>query len=112
LAQPIFVKFSTLLVHSEKVVHKFELLLSLKNYPKVNNHPIDENSTNLVTLPEIEVPFPGLETLFQSHSIDYEEKESFSGLRSTVARWFCFKPKIPIWVNLGGSCNGILWYIL
>jgi hypothetical protein len=22
-----------------------------------------------------------------------------------VARWFVFKPKIPIWVNFGGSCN-------
>jgi hypothetical protein len=23
-----------------------------------------------------------------------------------VARWFVFKPKIQIWVNFGGSCNG------
>jgi hypothetical protein len=23
-----------------------------------------------------------------------------------VARWNIFKPKIPIWVNFGGSCNG------
>jgi hypothetical protein len=23
-----------------------------------------------------------------------------------------FKPKIPIWVNFGGSCNGSCWYIL
>jgi hypothetical protein len=29
-----------------------------------------------------------------------------------VARWFVFKPKIPIWVNFGGSCNGKSWYIL
>jgi predicted RNA-binding protein YlxR (DUF448 family) len=29
-----------------------------------------------------------------------------------VARWFVFKPKIQIWVNLGGSCNGRGWYIL
>jgi hypothetical protein len=26
--------------------------------------------------------------------------------RSTVARLFVFKPKIPIWVNFGGSCKG------
>jgi hypothetical protein len=30
-----------------------------------------------------------------------------------VARWFVFKPKMPIWVNFGGYCNGscgsILW---
>jgi hypothetical protein len=29
-----------------------------------------------------------------------------------VARWFVFKPKIQIWVNFGGSCNGRCWYIL
>jgi hypothetical protein len=30
----------------------------------------------------------------------------------TVARWFVFKPKIPIWVNFGGYCNRKSWYIL
>jgi hypothetical protein len=29
-----------------------------------------------------------------------------------VARWFIFRPKIAIWVNFGGSCNGRCWYIL
>jgi hypothetical protein len=29
-----------------------------------------------------------------------------------VARWFVFKPKIPIWVDFGGSCYGKSWYIL
>jgi hypothetical protein len=37
-----------------------------------------------------------------------------------VARWFVFKPKIPIWVNFGGSCDGrcrytyfmVIWSIL
>jgi hypothetical protein len=23
-----------------------------------------------------------------------------------------FKPKVPIWVNFGGSCDGKYWYIL
>jgi hypothetical protein len=27
-------------------------------------------------------------------------------LQRRVARWFVFKPKIEIWVNFGGSCNG------
>jgi hypothetical protein len=27
-------------------------------------------------------------------------------------RWHIFKPKIPIWVNFGGSRYGICWYIL
>jgi hypothetical protein len=31
---------------------------------------------------------------------------------SRVARWFVLKPKIPIWINLGGSFNGKSWYIL
>jgi hypothetical protein len=29
-----------------------------------------------------------------------------------VARWLIFKPKIPIWVNFGGSCNTRSWYII
>jgi hypothetical protein len=33
-------------------------------------------------------------------------------VETRVARWFVFKPKIPIWVNFGGSCNGSCWYIL
>jgi hypothetical protein len=27
------------------------------------------------------------------------------------ARWFVFKPKIPIWVNFGGSCNVSIFYV-
>jgi hypothetical protein len=27
-----------------------------------------------------------------------------------VARWHIFKPKIPIWVNFGGTCNGRCLY--
>jgi hypothetical protein len=33
-------------------------------------------------------------------------------LESRVARWFVFKPNIPIWVNFGWSCNIKSWYIL
>jgi hypothetical protein len=29
-----------------------------------------------------------------------------------VARWYVFKPKIPIGINFGESCNGTSWYIL
>jgi hypothetical protein len=29
-----------------------------------------------------------------------------------VARWFVFKPKIPLWVNFGGPCNGKSCFIL
>jgi hypothetical protein len=27
-------------------------------------------------------------------------------------RWHIFKPKIPIWINLGGLCNRRCWYII
>jgi hypothetical protein len=33
-------------------------------------------------------------------------------MRTRVARWHIFKPKIQIWVNFGGYCNGRFWYIL
>jgi hypothetical protein len=29
-----------------------------------------------------------------------------------VARWYIFKPKIPIWVNFGGLWNGKGWCII
>jgi hypothetical protein len=29
-----------------------------------------------------------------------------------VARWHIFKPKIPIWIYLGRSCNVSCWYII
>jgi hypothetical protein len=29
---------------------------------------------------------------------------------TSVARWYIFKPKIPIWVNFGRSCNWRYWY--
>jgi hypothetical protein len=32
------------------------------------------------------------------------------GKQFGVARWYIFNPKIPIWVNLGVSCNGRCWY--
>jgi hypothetical protein len=35
-----------------------------------------------------------------------------SYLSSRVARWFIFKPKIPIWVNFGGPYIGKCLYIL
>jgi hypothetical protein len=31
---------------------------------------------------------------------------------SRVARWFVFKPKIPIWVNFGGRWYGRCWCII
>jgi hypothetical protein len=35
-----------------------------------------------------------------------------SRLGIKVARWYTFKPKIPIWVRYVGSFNGRCWYIL
>jgi hypothetical protein len=44
----------------------------------------------------------------------WEHWEAFiaKGVSSRVARWFVFKPKIPIWVNFEGPLNGKCWYIL
>jgi hypothetical protein len=36
----------------------------------------------------------------------------FDQSQSRVARWYNFKPKIPIWVNFVGSWNGKCWNIL
>jgi hypothetical protein len=35
-----------------------------------------------------------------------------SSLLFRVARWYIFKPKLQIWVNIGGSCNEKCWYIV
>jgi hypothetical protein len=32
--------------------------------------------------------------------------------QSRFARWYIFKPKIPIWINFVGPFNGKCWYIL
>jgi hypothetical protein len=44
----------------------------------------------------------------------YERMVSVSAvlINIRVARWHFFKPKIPIWVNLGGSCNWRWSYII
>jgi hypothetical protein len=59
---------------------------------KVNNHPVGETLPNLITLFLVQ---------------DTPER---NGTR--VARWFLFKPKIPIWVNFGGPWKGKRLYIL
>jgi hypothetical protein len=38
--------------------------------------------------------------------------QSYKMLLGRVARWYIFKPKIPIWVNFGGPYNGKCWYIV
>jgi hypothetical protein len=38
--------------------------------------------------------------------------QSFQDGWCRVARWFVFKPKIPIGVNFGRSCNGKSWRVL
>jgi hypothetical protein len=45
-------------------------------------------------------------------SIPPKKKSEILLVQRRVARWHIFEPKIPIWVNFGGSCNGRCWYIL
>jgi hypothetical protein len=40
------------------------------------------------------------------------QDDSLPTEESWVARWFVFKPKIPIWTNLGGSCYVKSWYFI
>jgi hypothetical protein len=47
---------------------------------------------------------PYLERLELQSGVYFLDLLFYAGSR--VARWFVFKPKIRIWVNFGGSCNG------
>jgi hypothetical protein len=33
-------------------------------------------------------------------------------IKTRVARWYLFKPKIPIWANFGGPWNGKGWHTI
>jgi hypothetical protein len=39
-------------------------------------------------------------------------RKTFQTVSAGVARWYVFKPKIPIWVNYGGPQSGKCFYIL
>jgi hypothetical protein len=64
-------------------------------------------------------PDPPAQQSQLSLSLDFQAKATFSGQESflSIFRGFTaglpdgifFKPKIPNWVNLGGSCNGRCW---
>jgi hypothetical protein len=49
---------------------------------------------------------------FLGFSDSFPRKKLNKKTKKRIARWFAFKPKIPIWVNFGGSCNRKSWYIL
>jgi hypothetical protein len=49
---------------------------------------------------------------FQTQQPVKKIKASSATITYRVARWFIFKPKIPLWVNFGGSCNWRCWHIL
>jgi hypothetical protein len=51
-------------------------------------------------------------TTEQTPAIDILKLEIENPVSTRVARWYNFQPKIQIWVNFGGSCNGRCWYIL
>jgi hypothetical protein len=80
----------------EKEAPKFGLLLYLENRPKFLNMKAKNRQ---IWSPCRETKKPKL--LFGAFVSTYR-----------VARWFVFKPKIPIWANFGGSCYGKSWYIL
>jgi hypothetical protein len=71
-------------------------------------------------VPRYAIRFPDLKLLcfhflsreWNSIPTDIDSYEHAGVNTVRVARWYIFKPKIPIWVNFGGSCNGRCWYIL
>jgi hypothetical protein len=58
----------------------------------------------------------GLEIRLRKTGFFLNENYFFGNLGSDPcskdARWFENKPKIPIWVNFGGPCNGQCWNML
>jgi hypothetical protein len=53
VAQPVYGQDYYITVTAEKIAHEFGLPTSVnfpKNLPKINNHPVGENSPNPVTL--------------------------------------------------------------
>jgi hypothetical protein len=46
------------------------------------------------------------------HTGEIRTRDLLIRWRSRVARWFVFKPKIPIWVNFVGPWNVKCGYIL
>jgi hypothetical protein len=46
---------------------------------------------------------PGMKTTWTGMPVALK---SVDRLQSRVATWHSFKPKNPVWVNFGGSCNG------
>jgi hypothetical protein len=57
------------------------------------------------------LPFELYESMYELLTSQFKVQHSmthtpsFWPALSRVARWHIFKPKIPIWVNFGGSCN-------
>jgi hypothetical protein len=49
---------------------------------------------------------------WRTHGIQIVSMDAKVSARTRDARWFVFRPKIPLWVNLGASCNGKCWCIL
>jgi hypothetical protein len=45
----------------------------------------------------------------KKHKMEY--LKIFIWHRNQGCQMVCFKPKIPIWVNFAGSCNGKCWYM-
>jgi hypothetical protein len=60
-------------------------------------------------VPEIRKFCPNVPIVLVGTKVDLKNDPT---VISRVARWYIFKPKIPVWVNFLGSCNGRSWYIL
>jgi hypothetical protein len=54
--------------------------------------------------------FKCLEKIYQKQKKRLIRLQGAFQLPTKVARWFSFKPKIPIWVYFGGPWYGKCWY--
>jgi hypothetical protein len=79
-----------------------------KNLPKVHDRPMYEHLANRVALiitkkqPSYRFPIVFESTFERPFCILNGILDQDVGLEIKVARWFVFKPKMPIWVNFDG----------
>jgi hypothetical protein len=66
---------------------------------------VKESLTHKVTLSRIASRLAA-QNLLDCVNTTLKSREGLAEPRSRVARWYIFKPKIPIWVNFEVSCNG------
>jgi hypothetical protein len=74
-----------------RVANVFDLFQTKKMKEKKEKKLSESSKATKICIPTLQIFFP---------------------VQIRAARWFIFRPKIPIWVYFGGSCRGRVWHIL